>query len=641
MKNLFLLFIIIPNILFSQSIDEKIDFKQYRKFEKYINTGNKASESKKYESAIKYYTKAIDIYPFNVVGYFNRGITKNKLKNYISAIEDFNKVIEINSKHTRAYIERGNSKYGLQNYSGALEDYKACLQIDSTKEAAKKNIVLVENILKDFSSNPIPDYLKLFNEGVEKNNNKDYRGAINKFDSVILLKPDYIEAYNSKSYSYFLLMDYQSSMEACKEGLAKDSINTDLHFKLGMLYLNSKKYKEAVNENNIVLQLDSNYNLAYFQRACANTMLGYYREAMIDLYKTIQTRPNYPNGYITLSACYINLNKLDSAMEMLNKAIEINPNMSDAYHNRGIVYYRMKKYEEALEDFNKVIELEPNNYDASLKKADAHRGLRDYRSAINEYTRTIGYNRNDKTRLATLYGNRGYCKSVLDDCSGAAIDIDSANFYNANDKDILWNKAGFLACCEQYDEAFDAYLKVLELNKGDTANMALIYKDLGFIKKIKEQYEEAATYFSKAIEYNPEFADAYHQRGLMRKQLNNLKGAEEDFTKAVQLKPNCTCNRSEQYLELLKTLLGNSNNNKYEVKVYPNVFTSSFSVETNIEEGVVTIILYDMLGKEVKRLNDITSQHVEIERGNLATGTYLYQIRNNDIVIYEGKIVVQ
>ena len=44
--------------------------------------------------------------------------------------------------------------------------------------------------------------------------------------------------------------------------------------------------------------------------------------------------------------------------------------------------------------------------------------------------------------------------------------------------------------------------------------------------------------FTKAIQINPNYAEAYFWRGDAKEQLKDYKGAIEDYTKAIEIKPN-------------------------------------------------------------------------------------------------------
>ena len=60
----------------------------------------------------------------------------------------------------------------------------------------------------------------------------------------------------------------------------------------------------------------------------------------------------------------------------------------------------------------------------------------------------------------------------------------------------------------------------------------------GIAKGQLQNYRGALKDFNKAIELNPDFAQAYNTRGWAKRGLHNYKGALEDFDKAIRLKPN-------------------------------------------------------------------------------------------------------
>ena len=81
-----------------------------RDSEYYFDRANIFSLEGKYEEAIVYYNKAIELDPNNSAAYNNRGFAKDCLHKYEDSIKDFNKVIELTPNYTNAYYDRGNAK---------------------------------------------------------------------------------------------------------------------------------------------------------------------------------------------------------------------------------------------------------------------------------------------------------------------------------------------------------------------------------------------------------------------------------------------------------------------------------------------------------------------------------------------------
>ena len=79
------------------------------------------------------------------------------------------------------------------------------------------------------------------------------------------------------------------------------------------------------------------------------------------------------------------------------------------------------------------------------------------------------------------------------------------------------------------------------------------YNNRGLLKKEINDEECALQDYNKAIELNPNFADAYNNRGVLRKNMNDNKGALQDYNKAIELNPNYADaynNRADFYLKM-------------------------------------------------------------------------------------------
>ena len=87
--------------------------------------------------------------------------------------------------------------------------------------------------------------------------------------------------------------------------------------------------------------------------------------------------------------------------------------------------------------------------------------------------------------------------------------------------------------------AIAAALSVLALGSplvSTKANpLATQYFDQGSEKHGAGNYQGAIDDYTKAIEINPQYVDAYANRGIYREAVNDLKGACVDWRKAAEL----------------------------------------------------------------------------------------------------------
>ncbi|MBI3500941.1 MAG: T9SS type A sorting domain-containing protein [Bacteroidetes bacterium] len=83
-----------------------------------------------------------------------------------------------------------------------------------------------------------------------------------------------------------------------------------------------------------------------------------------------------------------------------------------------------------------------------------------------------------------------------------------------------------------------------------------------------------------------------------------------------------------------------SEENNNAVKIFPNPFTSSASVELNFPVQEMIFELYDEFGNIVKSIR-AAKEKFEIERQYLAAGIYFYKISDVEKIIATGKLIIQ
>ena len=92
---------------------------------------------------------------------------------------------------------------------------------------------------------------------------------------------------------------------------------------------------------------------------------------------------------------------------------------------------------------------------------------------------------------------------------------------------------------KKYDQndfkgAISNFTKAIEIN----SEYAEAYEERGKAKDALSDFEGAISDFTKAIKINPEYGDAFYNRGLSKGELKDFKGAISDYTKAIKINPN-------------------------------------------------------------------------------------------------------
>ena len=161
----------------------------------YYNMGN---EAKNTDDKIKYYTKAIEINPYNAQFYYYRGLAYNKKTNFPLAIEDFNKAIMYQPNYPSAYSSRGFSHYEMGQQDLAIADYTKSIALD-------------------------PSYaVTFFKRGVSYQKKGDNAKALEDYTEAIRLRPGYVSALNNRGNIYIRQGQYEKALADLNEAIRLD-----------------------------------------------------------------------------------------------------------------------------------------------------------------------------------------------------------------------------------------------------------------------------------------------------------------------------------------------------------------------------------------------------------------------------------
>ncbi|MGB6128477.1 MAG: tetratricopeptide repeat protein [Psychrilyobacter sp.] len=314
----------------------------------------------------------------------------------------------------------------------------------------------------------------------------------------------------------------------------KNLKNEELSNLLASLYfewanLTETNYKENIKLYDKAIELDPNYQIAYYERGFSNFSLNKFEKAILDYSKAIELNPNYMEAYSLRGHSKACLKQYKEAILDYNKAIELDPNNIKTYGNRGVAKINLGEYIDAISDYNKSIELDPNYAKTYSWRGIAKANLKQYEEALLEYNKAIELDPD----YTVVYNNRGLVKSNLKQYEEALLDYIKAIELDPNYTTAYNNRGIAKASLKKYEEALLDYNKAIELNP----NYTIAYSNRGISKINLKKYEEAILDYSKAIELNSKYATAYGGRGVAKANLKQYKEAILDYDKEIELNP--------------------------------------------------------------------------------------------------------
>jgi tetratricopeptide (TPR) repeat protein len=237
----------------------------------------------------------------------------------------------------------------------------------------------------------------LLQSGYDKLNKRNFEGAIQDFNRLILAKPDDVEAICGRADAKISLGNYADAMKDVDQVLNLD-VNNGLACSLkGEAYFSQKDYENAQKYYNEALQkqnapvqaivgkskvlnqlgkpkdaykiledaIDKQPASAelYFAHGMLNNSKEKYSKALDDFDKSESLNPDYnPFGVqLNRGISYMNLSEPENALKNFNKALKIDSTNVTLINSRGMVNYNLQNYKEAIADFQKMSELNPNN----------------------------------------------------------------------------------------------------------------------------------------------------------------------------------------------------------------------------------------------------------------------------------------
>lgn len=230
---------------------------------------------------------------------------------------------------------------------------------------------------------------------------------------------------------------------------------------------------------------------------------------------------------------------------------------------RGEYYMENRDFTKAITDFNLAIDLSDGEYAPAFYNRGKYNSqvAKDHTAAEADLSRAILLD----DSFIDAYIQRASEKIFSSNFSGAINDLDMAESFDSTRFDIYYSKAKVFTSAMEFDNALPFYNKAISM----FAYSAEMYNDRAYVKYRVKDYKGALKDCNKATLLMPNLMSAYYNkgviylemgkpeiavkeldttlaltnnlyfgwfyRGMAKKQLNDMKGACEDWQEAVNL----------------------------------------------------------------------------------------------------------
>ncbi|MEA4982762.1 MAG: tetratricopeptide repeat protein [Paludibacter sp.] len=457
-------------------------------------------QRKDLQGAYQDYSKAIQLKTSYFGDYINRGIINVESKRYMEALSDYDQAIKMEPESLTAYLNRAILRSNLGDDNNALSDFKKVLQMDSSMMEARYSKALLE--------------MKL----------RNYKHAISDFNIIIDKHPYFLPAYWGISQAYeglnntkeaFRYSQKAQNLEKNKDAIqekvkqdlaAKNMIagerpignstrRTDIFNRYATQNVDESAYESkytdekrgAVQKKFVDVVNEKNFVLSYYSKSEGIRQTNLYHPQVHD----------YNRKKLLSADLKITSNEIALTNDLINnhfeKINEITSGLSDKTDNPDIYFYRalefalVQDFESAIEDLNKAISLRSDFMLAYFTRANIR----------NKYI--------------------DYLKNTARESGAGVIDIKDKATENEKKFDVELVMRDFEKVNElQPDFPFSYYNK---------ANILCTLQD----------FRSAIFNYTKAIEIDNDFAEAYFNRGLTYLYIGEDAKGLSDLSKAGEL----------------------------------------------------------------------------------------------------------
>nr|HQU86433.1 tetratricopeptide repeat protein [Pyrinomonadaceae bacterium] len=225
----------------------------------------------------------------------------------------------------------------------------------------------------------------LIDEGNKLFNQKNYRGAIEKYAQSIIIAPNLPESHFWKGYAHYYLGEFDESLTEINKS---EDLNFNKPVEIYKIrwYLNYQKkdFDAAFEDVQKGLQAEPGNLTLIMASGDINRAKGNFREALAAYERAAQINPNSGDLYYLIAISHSNIGNLNeqgvAAAEALQKGTKF---IGESYALLGESLQRVKKYNDAIEAYLRSLTAKEDNYAVYRSLADIYRSQGRFQDAID------------------------------------------------------------------------------------------------------------------------------------------------------------------------------------------------------------------------------------------------------------------
>ncbi len=268
----------------------------------------------------------------------------------------------------------------------------------------------------------------------------------------------------------------------------------------------------------------------YYERGKVLIALEQVNDAIRDFLKAVELDDDEVEYYTALGDAYFRNGKVESSYNTLNKALELDDNNLDALSKMGEILFYSKDYDRAMETLSKVTAIDPNNRTAFMMKGFMYKEQGDTANAVHYFHKVIDL----YPEFAPAYEELGVLYAQHHNVLGVEY-LTTTLELEPNNINALYAMGMLYQELEEADKASEYFTKILEIDP----HYAEAWFNRGYMELLLYQdFDNAVEFFGKAVECNSLYIEAHYNRGVAFEQKGDKTNAAICFHSALDIDPN-------------------------------------------------------------------------------------------------------
>ncbi|MHC1705166.1 MAG: tetratricopeptide repeat protein [Tenuifilaceae bacterium] len=481
-------------------------------------------QTMQYNLAIEDYNKVIRYSPTNLGAWLNRGIARLYLNDTISAIEDYSQAIKLNPFYAESYSRRGRVYYEKKEFDVALFDINQSILLDSTstinyfirgliRNSMNKPTQAIEDFDKVLSIDP-NNSLSLYNRALIKSNTGALNSALEDYNRLVKLNPKNVLVFYNRASVNFDLGKYKESIDDYTSAISlfPDFANAYINRSVAKSRIgNTKGAEEDYNiANQKIQKYKTSSQASYIAMADTSNKLKSLLAFNTDFGEgfskiNLKNDISLPTGFLPFLKLQLIDDKSKTAFRNYrNKFI-------DSLNNRTINGYQFA-FAQSITSSNSMGEVGVDKNAINKHNAEKHfyDGMlysisNKFNQAVSEYQKALSFDPSNQIIALNLAVEEIEMTRFIEQFSG---DLGSISFEMGG---ITNKKEDKKEIINSYSEIISS-LKTIEKKLPD---LAVIPYNIGNAYLFSENLDNAIAEYNLALRIEPNFAEAWFNRGMV------------------------------------------------------------------------------------------------------------------------------